>query len=174
MSGWLGGVRYGDGGGLNQAARARRERVRLRAADLFARGVSAAEVAGRLEVSQNAAYVWQRAWRAGGRQALASKGAPGPDPKLSDEQLELLKARLMQGPAAAGHDMDQRWTLARIAALAGQIFKVRISVSTAWEAMRRIGFSPQMPTTRALERDEQAIAHWRRHQWPAVKKSRAG
>lgn len=174
LSGWLGGVRYGDGGGLNQAARATRERVRLRAAELFGQGVSAAEVAARLEVSQNAAYVWQRAWRAGGADALASKGASGPDPKLSDAQLELLKARLERGPAAAGYDQDQRWTLARIAALAGSMFKLRVSVTTAWEAMRRIGFSPQMPTTRAIERDEQAIARWRRHQWPAVKDSRAG
>lgn len=167
-------MRYGDGGGLNQAARAKRERVRFQAAELFAQGVSAAEVAARFEVSQNAAYVWQRAWRAGGTNALASKGAPGPDPKLSDAQLERLKARLEQGPAAAGYHQDQRWTLARIAALTGAMFKVRISVTTAWEAMRRIGFSAQMPTTRAIERDEPAIAHWRRHQWPAVKDSRAG
>ena len=49
------------------------------------------------------------------------------------------------------------------------MFKVRVSLTTTWEAMRRIGYSAQMPTHRAIERDEQSIAHWRRHQWPAVK-----
>lgn len=167
-------MRYGDGGGLNRAARARREQVRLRAADLFARGATPVEVAARLEVSQKSAYQWRRAWQAGGVRALASTGAPGPDPTLSDAQLARLKARLEQGPAAAGYGQDQRWTLARIAALIGSMFKVRVSITTAWETMRRIGFSPQLPTTRAIERDEQAIAHWRRHQWPALKEPLAG
>ena len=167
-------MRYGDGGGVNQCARVRREQVRRQAADLFAQGVAPVEVAKRLEVSQKSAYLWRRAWQAGGVQALASKGAPGPDPKLSDAQLAKLKARLEQGPAAAGYDQDQRWTLARIRTLIGTMFHIRVGVTTVWEAMRRIGFSPQIPTRRAIERDEQAIARWRRYQWPAVKESRAG
>jgi putative transposase len=167
-------MKYGDGGGLNQAARVRREQVRRLAADLFTQGVTPVEVAKRLEVSQKSAYVWHKLWRAGGAQALASRGAPGPDPKLSDVQLAKLKARLELGPASAGYGEDQRWTLARIRALIGQLFKVRVSLTTTWEAMRRIGYSAQLPTHRAIERDEDAIAWWRRYQWPAVKKSRAG
>ena len=167
-------MRYGDGGGLNQVARVRREQVRRRAADLFAAGVTPVEVAKRLEVSEKSAYLWRKAWQDGGADALASKGAPGPDPTLSDIQLAKLKTRLERGPAAAGYGEDQRWTLARIATLIGSMFKVRVSITTAWEAMQRLGYSAQMPTHRAIERDEPAIAHWRRYQWPAVKDSRAG
>ncbi|BCB87867.1 helix-turn-helix domain-containing protein [Phytohabitans suffuscus] len=76
--------------------------------------------------------------------------------------------RLELGPAAAGYGEDQRWTPAQIAALAGAMFKVRVSVTTLWEAMRRIGYSAQMPTHRAIERGEEAVARWRRYQWPAV------
>jgi transposase len=165
-------MRYGDGGGVDQAERARRERVRLGAAQLFAAGVSAAEVAGLLEVSTKSAYQWRRAWVAGGAQVLASKGASGPDPKLSDAQLARLKTRLDLGPAAAGHSADQRWTLARVVALIATMFHLRVSITTAWQAMRRLGYTAQLPIHRAAERDEQAIAHWRRYQWPAVKKSR--
>ncbi len=96
-------MRYGDGGGLDQAARVRREQVRRQAADLFAQGMTPVEVAKRLEVSQKSAYVWRKLWQIGGAEALASKGAPGPDPKLSDAQLVKLKARLELGPAAAGY-----------------------------------------------------------------------
>ena len=32
----------------------------------------------------------------------------------------------------------------------------------------------QMPTFRAIERDEQAISRWRRYQWPALKESPPG
>ncbi|HCT76881.1 MAG TPA: hypothetical protein DGT23_09885 [Micromonosporaceae bacterium] len=41
------------------------------------------------------------------------------------------------------------------------MFHIRVGITTAWQAMQRIGFSPQMPIHRASERDEQAIAHWR-------------
>jgi hypothetical protein len=47
-------MRYGDGGGVDQAERARREQVRQRAAQLFADGKSALEIAALLEVSTTA------------------------------------------------------------------------------------------------------------------------
>ncbi|MFI6078660.1 helix-turn-helix domain-containing protein, partial [Actinoplanes sp. NPDC051343] len=59
-------MRYGDGGGVDQQERARRERVRRQAAQLFALGRSAVEVAGLLEVSTKSAYQWRRVWVAGG------------------------------------------------------------------------------------------------------------
>jgi putative transposase len=164
-------MRYGDGGGVDQAERARRERVRQRAARLFAQGKSAVEVAGLLEVSTKSAYQWRRAWVVGGERALASKGSSGPEPKLSDEQLARLTARLQLGPAAAGYGEDQRWTLARVVALIATMFHLRVGITTAWQAMRRLGYTAQLPIHRAIERDEAAIAHWRRYQWPAVKES---
>ncbi len=69
-------MRYPDGGGLSAAGRVRREKVRLQAAEWFAEGVEPPEVARRLRVSCNSAYVWRRRWRAGGEAALAS-GGPG-------------------------------------------------------------------------------------------------
>jgi transposase len=169
-----GGMRYGDGGGLNEAGRQRRELVRHRAAVMFAEGATALQVAAVLEVSANSARRWRRAWAAGGVQALASKGRPGPDPVLSDAQLARLKARLERGPAAAGYGEDQRWTLARVGALITTLFHRQVSIPTVWQAMRRLGYPAQLPIHRAVERDEPAIAHWRRYQWPALKESRAG
>src|SRR5687767_1940438 len=115
-------MRYGDGGGVDQVERVRREQVRQQAVELFEAGVSAVEVARRLEVSTKSAYQWRRVWVAGGAQALASKGASGPDPKLSDGQLDRLRTRLEQGPAAAGYGEDQRWTLVRVVALIATLF----------------------------------------------------
>ncbi|MEU0554747.1 winged helix-turn-helix domain-containing protein [Dactylosporangium sp. NPDC006015] len=167
-------MRYGDGGGLNSAARERRELVRRRAGELFAEGVTALGVAAVLEVSANSAYRWRRAWAAGGVEALASKGPPGPDPVLSEAQLVRLRQQLELGPAAAGYGEDQRWTLQRIAALIATMFHQRVSIATAWQVMRRLGYTAQLPVHRAVERDEQAITHWRRRRWPALKGSRAG
>ncbi|WP_181383636.1 hypothetical protein [Streptomyces sp. NWU339] len=41
-------MRYSDGGGITARERARREALRMRAAELFAAGVTAPEVAERL------------------------------------------------------------------------------------------------------------------------------
>lgn len=47
---YAGIMRYPEGGGLTAKDRARREAVRLRAAEMFAQDVSQAEVARRLRV----------------------------------------------------------------------------------------------------------------------------
>lgn len=141
---------------------------------MFAAGVAAVEVAARLEVSTKSAYAWRRAWLAGGAQALVSKGSGGTPSRLSEQQVARLQERLEAGPAASGYIEDQRWTLARVVKLIATMFHVRYSLKGASLLLRRMGWTPQMPSHRAVERDEAAIASWRRHQWPAVKGSRAG
>jgi transposase len=110
---YAGTVRYPDGGGLPAAERARREQ-RLAAAELIEAGTSDREVARRFRVSPMSANRWRRALAAGGKQALASKGAGGARRKLTPAQLRELEAVLDAGPAAWGW-LDQCWTLARLA-----------------------------------------------------------
>jgi transposase len=84
---YAGSMRYPDGGGLTAAERGRRERVRLAAAELIEAGLSDREIAGRFRVSRMSANRWRRALAAGGKQALASKGAGGDRCKLTPAQL---------------------------------------------------------------------------------------
>lgn len=167
-------MRYADGGGLTQAGRQRRERVRQQAADLFAAGVSALEVAAQLEVSTKSAYAWRRAWVANGSDGLLSKGSAGARSKLSPEQVRRLQLRLEEGPAASGYTEDQRWTLSRVVKLISAMFRVRYSIKGASLLLYRMGWTPQMPSHRAVERDEAAIVAWRKRRWPAIKGPRAG
>ena len=162
-------MRYPDGGGLSAAGRVRREKVRLQAAEWFAEGVTPPEVARRLRVSGNSAYVWRRRWRAGGVAALASRGPGGAVCRLSGAQLERLRAALQAGPAVWGWNEDQRWTLARAAALIARQFHVRYTLRGTSLLLHRMGFSPQVPVHRAAERDEDAIAAWRAVTWAKVR-----
>ncbi len=98
------GMRYPDGGGLTAAEPARRERVRLAAAELIEAGASDREVARRFRVSRMSANRWRRALAAGGRAALASKGPGGARCKLTPAQLRELQTVLDAGPAAWGWD----------------------------------------------------------------------
>src|SRR5713101_5334233 len=101
---YAGGMRYPDGGGLTAEERARRERVRLEAADLIEAGASDREVARRFRVSRMSANRWRRALAAGGRVALASRGADGARCKLTPVQVGELEALLDAGPAVFGWD----------------------------------------------------------------------
>src|SRR5215469_13470640 len=158
-------MRYPDGGGLTAQGRSRREQVRLRAAEMFADDADARQVARTLRVSTKSVYQWRRAWRAGGEEALASKGAGGSPCRLDEGQLEQLRAALEAGPAAYGWDQDQRWTLARAAALAVRLFGVSYTLRGMSFLLHRLGYSPQVPVHRAVERNEAAIAEWRAVTW---------
>ena len=161
-------MRYGEGGGLDAAERARRERVRLAAAELIEAGASDREVAKRFRVSRMSANRWRRALAAGGRAALASKGAGGARCKLAPAQREELAVVLEAGPAAQGWE-DQCWTLARIAELVWRRFGVEYTLAGLDLLLHRLGWSVQVPARRAAERDEARIAAWREEIWPVVK-----
>jgi transposase len=156
-------------GGLTERERRERERLRLAAAELFAQGVRQAEVARLLEVSPQAVSQWHKRWVRDGEDGLLSAGPSGARSYLDDEQVRLVLRALNRGPAAHGWD-DQRWTLARI----GRVITESTGVVYAapdgvWRLLKRIGWSWQVPATRAVERDEEAITAWRTEVWPRVK-----
>jgi len=162
-------MRYADGGGLTVQGRSRREMVRLQAAEMFAHDADAREIAQSLRVSTKSVYQWRRAWRAGGEAALASKGPGGNPCKLGEDQVAQLRAALQAGPAAYGWKQDQRWTLARVTDLIGRLFGVDYTLRGVSYLLHRLGFSPQVPVHRALERNEDAVAEWRTATWAKVR-----
>ncbi len=107
-------MRYPDGGGLTARERAGRERVRLKAAEMFERGVAPPVVAVQLRVSRKSAYAWHAAWREGGAGALRSKGPRGRPSRMKPACRVWLVAALERGPATHGGPFD-RTTLAPLA-----------------------------------------------------------
>ena len=164
-------MRYPDGGGLTAQERARREQVRLAAAELIEAGVSDGEVARRFRVSTMSVGRWRRALAGGGRAALASRGPGGAKCKLSPAQVRELEAVLEAGPATWGWE-DQCWTLARITELVRRRFKVGYTLAGMDVLLHRLGWTVQVPARRAAERDEAKIAAWREEAWPVVKRPR--
>ena len=162
-------MRYPEGGGLTPAERARREQVRLAAADLIEAGASDREVARRFPVTRMSANRWRRALAAGGRAALLSKGPGGGPCKLTPAQVREPETALEAGPAVWGWDEDQCWTLARIAEVVRRRFKVEYTPAGLDLLLHRMGWSVQVPARQAAERNEAAIAAWKEVTWPVVK-----
>lgn len=165
-------MRYAQRGGYTPAEQQRRERLRLEAAERFARADSTGVIAAELRVTERTVRRWRQAWRDGGTEALRSRG-PVSRERLSPRQWARLEAELGKGPLAHGFARDQRWTLGRIKTLIGRLFHVGYTVEGVWKLMRRHGWSCQVPVRRALERDEEAIAVWKAEVWPDIKGRRA-
>ncbi|TDQ53344.1 putative transposase [Actinorugispora endophytica] len=127
----------------------------MAAADDFDSGATDTRVARVYQVTHMSAWRWHHAYETGGRQALETKGAASHRP-LSEGELDLLQQLLDLGPAAHGF-ADQRWTLARIRAVAAEHFDVTYSLAGMSLLLHRLGGSVQVPTRRAAERDDETI-----------------
>lgn len=145
------------------------EQRRRQAVALLGEGLSGAQVARVLGVSEAAVSRWKRAYRESGEAGLAAKPHPGGQPRLTAAQRERLSALLLQGPRSHGY-RTELWTLARVAEVIARHFGVRYHPCHVWRVLRGLGWSCQKPERRARERDEEAIARWRRETWPHIKK----
>lgn len=145
------------------------ERRRLRAARLFARGESQAEVARRCAVSRTTAMRWHRAYEAEGKPGLESKGPRGRKSRLSAKDLRAVERLLLRGALAAGYPTDL-WTLPRVREAIRKTTGEDYHPGHVWRILRGLGWSSQRPTTRAKEQDARAVARWKRSAWPRIKK----
>jgi transposase len=147
------------------------EQRRMRAAEMFRRGKSQAEVASALGVSRTAAWNWYWDWQEGGKSALKGVGRAGRRPQLSDGQIEQIGQTLLKGARANGFPTDL-WTLARVAEVIEAVTGISYSESGVWRILRqRMNWSRQRPARRALERDDEAIVRGMKKDWPRIKKA---
>jgi len=146
------------------------ERRRRHAVALVEDGWSIRQAARAVNASPGSVSVWHAAYRRGGDAALAAKPHPGRPAGLTGPQLKRLEQLLGKGPTRCGF-ATELWTLRRVAELIERRFGVSYDPSGVWHLLTRMGWSAQKPERRARERDEDAIAAWRKTDWPRIKKS---
>jgi transposase len=140
----------------------------MRALDLEHGGWKQRAIAVALGVTEGAVSRWLAAARRGGPEALLSHPAPGPAPKLTTAQLRLIPDFLWHGPEAYGF-RGEVWTCDRVVEVLAEEFAVSYSKSQVSRLLKRLGWTPQVPITRAIQRDEPAIERWRVESWPALR-----
>jgi len=143
---------------------------RERAIELLKEGYQPCDVASMLNVDRRSVRRWNAAYRKSGKQALQAKRAPGRPTKLSERDRARLEKLLLKGAKAAGYPTDL-WTCPRIAEVIRDRFQVDYHVDHIGRLMHSLGWSPQKPSRRAAERDEDGIATWAKIDWPRVKKT---
>ena len=89
---------------------------------------------------------------------------------LTALQKRQLLRLLAKGSPSEGYTTDL-WTLPRISKLIEKHFGTHYHPGHVWRVMRGLGWTCQKPERRALQRDEKAIAGWKKNDWPRLKKS---
>lgn len=146
------------------------ENRRRRAMALLRAGQTYRSVARTVKASLSSVVRWYQAYRHKGLKALRARPSPGRPSRLSKQQRERLRRLLVAGAVKAGYGTDF-WTLRRIAKLIERQLGVRYTTVGVWKLLRvGLGWSWQKPERRAVERDEEAIEHWKQHTWPHIKK----
>jgi transposase len=146
------------------------ERRRKRAAQLFRQGKSQADVVRELEVSRQSVSCWHAEWVDGGTDALRGAGRAGRLPQLDQADLRRVERRLRKGPLGNGYPTDI-WTIQRVAEVIESETAVSYHPGHVWWILRQMGWGRQRPARRAVERNDEAIAKWVKHDWPRVKKT---
>lgn len=145
------------------------EKRRLLAVRLLKEGKKPSVVARWLGASKSSVSRWCETYRDEGRNGLRPKPIPGRPPRLNEAQKASLVGWLLQSPLAYGYNTDI-WTLKRVAGLIEDRLHVRYHPNHVWRLLTEMDWSCQKPEKRARERDEEAIAHWKRYVWPHIKK----
>jgi transposase len=146
-----------------------REWRRLRAFHLHRRGWLEVDIAAALGVNKGTVSRWLAIADAQGAEALRAHPSAGHPPKVTAEQLWRIPEFLSYGAEAYGF-RGEVWTCPRIAQMIGMEFGVCYHKDHVSRLMKELGWTPQVPNTRAIQRDEAAIERWRLETWPRLRR----
>ena len=142
---------------------------RVRAGRMLQAGKRPAEIAQAVGVARQTVYTWKALFDDGGIDALRAVPGRGRPGRLAEEQRAGLRRALLQSPTAHGFGTEL-WTLKRVGVLITRMYGVEFGQTQIWRLLGALGFSSQKPERRAIERDEDAVRHWKRRTWPRLKK----
>lgn len=139
---------------------------RRQALEMHSRGFPARQIARVLGCGRSTVFGWVR--QAGEGWEIDPVSPPGRAPRLSDAQVAQLYALVFTNPQQLGFDFGL-WTRTMVAELITRRFGVTLSLSAVSRLLRdRLGMSPQRPLHRAAERSPEAIARWKRVEFPQI------
>jgi transposase len=140
---------------------------RLRAWELKQQGWSQHDIAVALGASKGAVSKWIHTGEVGGTEALRSHTGPGHPAKLTPSQKRQIPEFLWHGAEAYGF-RGEVWTCTRVAQVIEWEFGICYHKDHVSRLLKDLGWTPQIPITRAVQRDEAAIACWRVEVWPEL------
>src|ERR1700683_5388651 len=152
-----------------QAAPDWREWRRKRAWQLSLEGWGVRAIANALGASPSAVSVWLATARAHGPDCLAARPRIGRPARLTEAQLALLPDFLWHGAEAYGF-RGEFWDCDRVKRVLLEEFGVDYHPGHVSRLLKALKWTPQVPITRAIQRDEEAIQRWANEDWPRLRR----
>lgn len=141
---------------------------RLSACEAIEKGASPDIIAQVMGVSRASVFLWWRAYREGGEDALRTKPASGREPKLSGDQMaELLRIIIGKNPQQLDFG-PALWTRGIVRELIERKFGVQLSDVSVGRILHKLGLSPQRPLYKAYEQDQEKVAEWKEKTFPEI------
>jgi transposase len=120
------------------------------------------------ECGRSTVYAWLKAEQEQGPDWLRVKKAPGPEPKLSEQQMVRLRGIVIgRDPRQLQFDFAL-WTREMVRVLIKREFGVDYTPQGVGKLLTRLGLSPQRPVVRAYEQDAELVRIWKEETYPAI------
>jgi transposase len=149
------------------------EEMRRLAVSRVLAGEQQAAVARSLQVSRTTVVRWMMSYRAEGEDGLAAKKATGRPPELSPRQQDQLRKMILgKTPAQLGFGMAL-WTIPLVRLAIEKRFGVALHETTVSRMLGRLGLTPQKPTRRAFQRDDEECRRWATVEFPVLVRAAA-
>jgi len=144
------------------------EEMRRLAIRRYSAGESQAEIARGMEVHPRTVAKWVALHRSGGGKALASRKATGRPPGLTGAEMTTLKELIVGKNPLQLNFGSALWSLPILQQVITQQFGKVLHQTTVARALGRMGLTPQKPSRRAFQRDDEACAQWASEVFPAI------
>jgi transposase len=128
---------------------------RLLAIAMVLEGTSRLEAARQAGMDRQTLRDWVHRYNEIGPDGLVSRSAPGPEPKLTDTQMNELRELVIAGPDPKIHKVI-RWRCRDLREQVAQRFSVHVSERTIGKWLRKLGLTRLQPRPYHPKRDQAA------------------
>jgi transposase len=135
------------------------------------KGMHPLDAADLYDVGRSTVYNWWKEYQEKGSSVLMVKKAPGPTPRLTEEQREQLRKWVVgKDPRQLQFDFAL-WTRQMVRDLVKSKFGVDYTLPAVGNILRDMGLSPQRPLVRAYEQNPELVRRWKEEEYPAIVKA---
>ena len=154
---------------MAQADKAPRVALRIQAIMLSLERHGVNDIARLLHVHRSSVHSWIQAWNMYREEGLLEGHRSGRQPRLTDQDKELLHDIVESGPVAYGLQTGV-WTSPIIQQVIEEEFQVGYHPGHVRKLLKQMGFSVQRPTTQLIQADPKQQNRWIRYTYPNLKK----
>jgi transposase len=144
------------------------EAMRIEAVRRVVAGETQRSVAANIGVTFQTVCKWMRMYSEGGAEALQSSTAPGPMRKLSEQQLKRVRRIIVGKDPRQLNFGAALWSLPVVKDMIEKLFNVTVHAATVSRYLHLLGLTPQKPTRRAFQRNDEACQRWVRDEFPEI------